>query len=233
MEVIRRYHRRLSRSGFSLIELVAVMTVAAALTILVAPSVFSLMGAHGLSAGIREVSNHLVNARSEAIAKHTLTRFVVAKTWPEEDGGFSKFSVWRWNPEHSEFEQVSKWGNLPKGVVFETELPDYVLKSNYALNDATSVIGEYALSLKDASIEVIAFNKNLIEAQFVEFLPTGAARIPGGTLSKVIFVLVEGEIEQKGSGPIVKHRGIEGKSPDNWAQVNLDTLTGRVRIYRP
>jgi len=224
----------LSRSGFSLIEIVAVIAVASILSLLVAPSVISMLNANGLTIGIRDLSNHLVKARSEAIAKHTMTRFVVAKTWPEgENEGCCRYSIWRWNPENSEFNQVSPWGILPKGIVFEPKLPGYILKSSYAENDATSVLGDDAMSQPDAPMELQALQGKKVKTQFVEFLPNGTARIPEGTLSKVIFVIVEGEVQQSGDSLKIVHRVADGKSPKNWAQVNLDTLTGRVRIYRP
>ena len=228
----RRTASSVSRSGFSLLELLAVMVLAMVLLVAVGPSVYSMLNAHGLSGGIRDVSNHLVRARSEAIAKHTLTRFMVAKTWPEEGGGFSHYSIWRWNSEHSKFHRISEWGALPRGIVFEPQVPPYILKSGYALNDATSVHGEDAMNQSDATVKVDAFPGEQVVAQFVEFLPNGSARIPGGTEKKVIFVIVEGEPSEKG-GDKIKRRVSDGPSPQNWAQVNLDTLTGRVRIYRP
>jgi len=233
---MRGYHKisqTASRSGITLIELISVMAIMSMLAIMTVPSVYSLLTAKGLSTGVRDVSNQLVNARADAIAKHTLTRFMIATTWTEEDGAFRKFSTWRWNAESSEFDRVSKWSTLPKGVVFVPTLPNYILKSEYALNDATSVIGEYALSQKDAAVEVMAFEEEPVEVQFVEFLPTGAARIPGGTLNTVIYVLVEGDIEQDDGGTLLTHRNANGQEAHNWAQVNLGTLTGRVRIYRP
>ena len=232
MEFLNRDRRSLSRSGFSLIEILAVMVLAMILLVVAGPSVYSMLNAHGLSGGIRDVSNHLVRARSEAIAQHTLTRLVVAKTWPEEGGGFSHYSIWRWNSEHSKFYRTSEWSSLPEGIVFEPELPPYILKSDYAANDATSVHGEYVMNQEEASEEVMAFNGDLVAAQFVEFLPNGSARIPGGTEKKVIFVIVEGEPSSIG-GNQIKRRAPQGEDPRNWAQVNLDTLTGRVRIYRP
>ena len=230
------FKRRLP--GFSLLELLVVMTVMSVLILLIAPSIFSVLHAQALSSGAREVSNHLVKARSLAIAKHTLTRLLFAKTWPEEKdsddiGSFRKYSIWEWNPENSKFERVSEWRTLPPGTFFEPAVPGYIKKSNYAINDATSVYGDDGFDQKDAEIKVKAYNDAEIEAQFVEFLPTGAARLPGGTQKKVIYVLAEGEINTTPEGPMVIRKDRSNSQPKNWAQVNLDTLTGRVRIYRP
>lgn len=233
MSVSHYLKRPASRSGLSLIEMIAVMAVISLLAVMTVPSLYSMLTTYGLSTGIRDVSNQLVFARSEAIAKHTLTRFMVATTWTEEDEAYRKFSTWRWNAETSQFDRVSKWGTLPKGVVFEPTLPEYILKSEYAINDATSIHGEYALSKEDAALEVMAFEEKPVTVQFVEFLPTGSARIPEGVLKTVIFVLAEGYIEHGASGPIMIHQGVGGKDARNWAQVNLGTLTGRVHIYRP
>jgi len=233
---MQRYRHSLatsSRSGITLIEIITVMAVMATLTIMTVPSVYSLLTAHGLTIGARDVSNHLVSARSDAIAKHTLTRFVVATSWSEEDGVLRKFSNWRWDAESMKFARVTKWFSLPKGIVFEPEFPNYLLQSHYALNDATSIHGEFALSKEEAATEVAAYEREECEVQFIEFLPTGAARIRGGILNTVIYVLVEGEIHQGTSGSVITRHCENPQNPDNWAQVNLGTLTGRVRILRP
>ena len=241
---MRGFHhlrRTTSRSAITLIELIVVMAIMSMIAVMAVPSLYSLLTSHGLSTGVRNVSNHLVLARSEAIARHTLTRFLIATTWTEEGGALRKFSTWCWNADTTKFDRISEWYSLPKGIIFEPQFPDYILKSDYALNDATSVVGEYLLSKEDAAMEVEAFDGKPIKVQFVEFLPTGAARIPGGTLNTVIFVLVEGEIEQGIVGSTAHGAEPASFSPaksivrgnHNWAQVNLGTLTGRVRIYRP
>lgn len=222
-----------SRSAISLIEMISVMAVISLLTVMTVPSLYSLLTTYGLSTGVRDVSNQLVYARSEAISKHTLTRFVIATNWTKEEGSYRNFSIWRWNTEASVFDRVSKWNTLPKGVVFEPFLPEYILKSAYAVIDATTVHGEYALSKQAAAVEVMAYEGKPVTVQFVEFLPTGAARIPEGVLKTVIFILAEGTIEQGASGPIMIHQGVGGNDAHNWAQINLGTLTGRVQIYRP
>jgi len=222
-----------SRAALTLLEILIVLALMSMLALLAAPSIFGLMSSHELSASSRDISNHLVNARSQAISKHTLTRLLVATNWPEEGGSFRKFSIWRWNREDSEFHRVTPWRTLPQGIVFEPLFPDYVLESGYARGDATSVHGEYCLSREDALVEVEDVGGMTVEAHFVEFLPTGAARIPGGTLKNVIFVLVEGEVKQTTTGPIIHRLTDRGDGPENWAQINLATLTGRVRIHRP
>ncbi len=222
-----------SPKALSLIEMITVMAIISLLTVMTVPSLYSLLTTYGLSTGIRDVSNQLVFARSEAIAKHTLTRFLIATSWAEEDGAYRKFSTWSWDAETSKFYRISKWGTLPKGVVFEPTLPGYILKSDYAKNDATTVHGEYALSQEDATVEIMAFEGKPAQVQFVEFLPTGSARIPGGVLKTVIFVMTEGIIQEGTSGPVIIHQGVGGTEARNWAQVNLGTLTGRVRIFRP
>lgn len=175
--------------------MIVVMTLVMILSAFVGPPLYNQLSAHGLTAGIRDVSNHLVKARSEAIAKHTLTRFMVAKAWTEKEGDFSKFSIWRWNQSIGKFERSSDWATLPPGIVFEPGLPHYIRQSNYAINDATTIIGEDAMAKIEATEEVMAYPNQPVTAQFVEFLPNGSARIPEGVLKKVIFVLVEGDFE--------------------------------------
>lgn len=221
------------RLGFTLIEIMAVMVIIGTVAVFTIPSIYSLLSTTELNAGSRDLSNHLVLARSEAITRQTLTRFVVATGWTETEGILRRYSIWRWNPETSEFDQVTKWYRLPEGVIFEPERPAYLNRSAYAKNDATTVAGEFALSQEEASFQT-QVDGYPVETRFVEFLPTGAARIPGGTSKNIIFSLVEGYLEAGPSGLnlVRTHTGPGGDSA-NWAQINLETLTGRVRIYRP
>jgi hypothetical protein len=69
-----------------------------------------------------------------------------------------------------------------------------------------------------------------ISGRYIEFLPSGAARIPNSAERRAIFVATQGFAE---AGQQITYTSQAGGRPNNWAQINVDTLTGRVRVYRP
>ncbi|MCP5541381.1 MAG: prepilin-type N-terminal cleavage/methylation domain-containing protein [Akkermansiaceae bacterium] len=221
--------------AFSLVELLTVLTILAVLATIAIPSLYRLLTASALTVGAREFSNHLVLARTEAISKHALIRFVVATDWAELDGELRRYSLWRWDEETTKFVRTTEWKALPEGIVLEGALPDYLGAAEYARRDPTTIRGDHPVSHKGAEFEATDPENRTVSTQFVEFLPTGAARVPDGIERNLIFVLIEGYLENGGGGMgrLVRVGGTPAGKSENWAQVNVETLTGKVRIYRP
>jgi hypothetical protein len=151
------------------------------------------------------------------------------------ESNLRKVSLWVWNTEVDQFLQLTPWEELPAGVILESERPDYVKKSSYAIADRSSVIGDCVLHTNDRRFEQRAefeagSGKERIYTRFIEFLPAGNARIPGGTARQAIFVATKGFANIDGTVTYTERS--EGM-PGNWAQLNVDTLTGRVRVYQP
>ena len=102
-------------------------------------------------------------------------------------------------------------------------------------NDASTVRGSCVLAddAHDfAANAVFAADTNFgtISTRYIEFLPTGAVRIPGSSDRQAIFVAAEGYTD---ASLQITHTAQTGGHPANWAQVNVDTLTGRAHVYRP
>ena len=68
-----------------------------------------------------------------------------------------------------------------------------------------------------------------MKVRFIEFKPNGRARIKGSEARKVITLLVNGIL----TNTEFTYTEQEDGTPTNWAQINVDTLTGRTRILRP
>jgi len=220
------------RSGFTLLEVLAVMVILALLLGITLSAVNGLTGAHALSVAGRQVSNLMTVARSEALARHKLVRFTVAT---ENSSGnikpYCRISLWEWHAESESFVQFSEWESLPEGIVFDPEWPGYINNSSYAAREPSLVRGDYPLAMPEAHFQAEAAGSP-IKLAFIEFLPSGIARLPGGAQRQLLLVLCEGSVETTGDNVSITYQN-PGQAPANWAQVTIDTLTGRSRLHRP
>lgn len=224
-------------AAFSLIELVAVMAIITLVAGFTVPALKGITGGNSVDAGAAELSDLLTLARSEAIARHTIVLFVVPTEWPglETQANLRRASLWAWQPANAHYWQITPWQELPVGLVLETGVPSYVLSASYAQQDASTVQGSCVLAndvhdfAANASFPAQTWS-GIISTRYIEFLPTGAASIPGSSDRQAIFVASQGYTDATLQ---ITHTAQINGHPANWAQVNVDTLTGHVHIYRP
>jgi len=223
------------RAAFSLIELMSVMAVITMVAGFVVPSLKGLVGGNTVDTGASKLAGLLNLARSEAIAQHTIVRFVVATSWPGQnsDGSLRRVSLWAWQPDSGRYLAISNWEELPTGLLLEKGVPDYVRTASYAQADAATVRGSSVLADDFSSDATFTAETSLgnITTKFIEFLPSGSARIPGSSDRQAIFVATQGYVADA-SNHITHTAQVNGHAA-NWAQVNVDTLTGRAHVYRP
>ena len=227
-----RSPRTYTTRGFSLVELLAVVAMMSLLLGLTVPAVRSISGS-SLNVGVRKVADLLNLARSEAIARHSVVRFAVVTDWPgKPEAALRKASLWNWDPELEQFVPLSDWEELPEGLTFESYLPEYIKRADYASADGSTVRGDSVLDpgFSQAAEFTIPSPDGTITARFVEFLPSGNAKIPGGNARRAIFVTVPGFTSENGE---LTYTVASDGVPTTWAQVNLDTLTGRVQVLQP
>lgn len=226
--------RRQCRKAFSLAEVVIVMGIMTVLTGVSVPAIQGLTTSNSLNTGARKFADFLQLARNEAISRHTIVRAAIVTQWTgnPDDPQLRKSSLWSWDPELQQYFQTTPWETLPTGVVAEPALPDYVRTATYAVNDGSSVHGDYALdpNLGSQAEFTADTTQGSATMRFIEFLPNGGAQLPGGTSRNAIFVLTSGFLNADGS---VTHTTTSKGKATNWAQLNVDTLTGRVRVYQP
>ncbi len=198
-------------------EMLTVLTVVALLMGLSGGALYVLTS-NGLSTSTRNFADFVNFCRSEAIARHTAVRvgFVI----PENGELFREYSSWEWNRKRRQFEQMGKWESLSADLSFSSVLPDYVRGSSYASKDASAVRGDYVLSLHENTFTTKGPNGKPVRVQFFQFNPSGRVEAPGGEMRNLILIIQPRE-------------EVTSEQTFNWSQVNLDTLTGRYRIYRP
>lgn len=229
-----RLRQSIKRRAFSFVELLSVMAVISVVSGLAVVGVNGGSAGTALETGGRKVAQYLELARSEAIRRHAVVRFVAAREWAHrDDATLRRFSLWAWDAEAEVFTPITPWEELPVGTVFEPELPDYTRNSSYAEADPSTVRADCILAdsfAKRAGWE-IEDQLSTISSRYVEFLPSGNARIPGASTRKAAFVVTQGYIDPDDG--TLHYRPTTPDGPKNWAQVNVDTLTGNVRFYRP
>ena len=194
-----------------------VLAVLSVVTGIGAMSLTSLR-ATSLSTATRQFADFVSLCRSQAIARHTAVRvgIVVSADEDDEQSEFRRYSAWAWDKRSKNFEQLTEWRSLSGDLVFEPEFPDYLKESEHAKADVSSVRGDYVL---ESGEDQMALGEN--EAiRYFDFSPAGRASQDAGDLRNLIIVVRPGEAETEFLG-------------GNWSQFNIDTLTGRVRIYRP
>ena len=191
-----------------------VISVLAIVLGLVTVSMGSLRSS-SLSTATRQFADYLNLCRSQAIARHTVIRVGIVVDSSNPDDACRRYSAWAWNKRTREFEQVHEWKRLSRDLVFDPSLPPYIREATYAKRDASAVRGDYWL--KAAEMEKV---KETGTIRFLEFSPGGRASVEYGDGRNVVILMRNGEREDPSPKP-------------NWSQFNVDTLTGRVRIYRP
>ena len=137
--------------------IVAIMIIGILIGISI-PAVTALTTSSGLNTAARKVSNLMELARSEAIARNTVTRFGVALDWPlDEDENYKKCSIWAWDRKTEDFKQIYNWETMPGSVYFEKKSDvQYIQDSEYAEKNRSNIIGEnlFGTALEDSEFEV-------------------------------------------------------------------------------
>lgn len=221
------------RAGFSLIEMLSVVAVVTVLTGLSVPALQGINSGNTLNTSTAKLAGLMTVARSEAISRNTIVRFVVVRSWAEkQNANLRRVSLWAWDKEIERYEPLTPWEDLPDGIVLEPAMPGYAKSSRYAQEDRASVVGDYVLAAEfdDRAKFDPGTEAGPIDARFIEFTASGNLRVPGGRSRNAIFVLTNGFAAEDGSLSYSKR--IEN-GPANWAQINVDSLTGRVRVYQP
>ena len=220
------------RRAFSLVEVLTVVSIISLVAGFSAPALHGLTSANNVQTGARLMAGWLDVARSEAIARHTLVRFVVAQEWSgKAQANLRKVSLWAWEPDAERFFPFTAWQELPVGVVLEPTLPDYLSSAPYAQDDRSSIRGDYVLDENGTGSDFdTGPGEQPAKTAYLEFTAAGNARMPAGTARQAIFVLTPGAVNADGS---LTRTSNAGGHAANWAQINVDRLTGRVRVYQP
>jgi len=202
------------KDAFTLIETMSVLCIMALLVGIAIPAVRGISESNRLSSASRMVSNLLSVARTEAVTKRTMTRFVVVNSWeshPEAQG--RRVSVWMKDVSNGSWAQVTKWEDMPTGVSFDSDAAAYAGDS-----DANHFLARDGTNIFPATI-----NGQSVELRYLEFQPTGAASSIASMTGTDIWMALCSRRDGNSSQ----------ETTANWAKITASTLTGRLKIDRP
>lgn len=205
-------------SGFSITELLVVMAIMATLVGLAAPAFNQIGSAGALASAGNQVANMVNLARTQALARNSMTALVVAtdstleqayrtvavfELAPRQDGQTAQATDWR---------QISKWETFRNGVIVD---PTLTLNEK---SDSAATPGVPAPALPPLQIS----GKPVGSFRYLVFLP-GGSLLSGQSES---LKLKEGYFPLSSTTPVFTHAA-------NHYGITILPATGRTIITRP
>lgn len=215
--------RSKQRAGFSLVEMLIVLTVLGILFAVAAPNLFTLMQASTLSSEGSLVRNKLTQAQQMALSRNSdvEVRFykMADPNAAELEEEYRAFQFFQFN-ERGKLEPVSKFFRIKPPVVM-SERYSTLLNTSSNSDSSGREYGFVAPTEGAAEIPVGNETENVSYVSF-RFRPDGSTDLPGRTGGDDTWylTLVQGTGEQRGM-------------PTNYYIVQVDSFNGRVSVFRP
>jgi len=218
-------------TAFSLVELIVVMAVIGILMAFASPGLLGLASGSKLQIAEREILSKLRLARAEAIARHSSILLGIQVAGGNPQDLYRRYTILSWDPPSSTYRSSAPFFTLPEGLLFEPSRPAYTQAAPYAKRERSSTDGTYLLDQAYRE-ELVADDGETLTLRCVDFRPSGAARTPMDQGRSLHLVLVEGELIDP-SSVVYRRPSSSGDQPARWSHLSIDSLTGRVRTYRP
>ena len=215
--------RRPLNSGFSLVEMLIVLTVLGILFAVAAPNLFTLMQASTLSSEGSLIRNKLTQAQQIALSKNT---DVEVRFYKMADPGsaelteeFRAFQFFQFD-EKGQLEPVSKFFRIKPPVVI-SEAHSTLLNPS---SNSDSEGKEYGFVSPEKGRFPIPVGEEIQDAEYVSFRfrPDGSTDLPGRTGSDDTWYVT---LLQGGNGG--------SDLPANFYIVQVDSFNGRIGVFRP
>lgn len=196
--------------------MVALFTLLLSLTI---PALGTLRSTR-LTASGRELADFLHHCRSRAISERNVIRVGFAVASPEATEPLRRYAAWEWEKNSRAFALCTPWRSLPPEVALAKNLPRRAPQAEYARFEPSVVSGDAVLAQPEPFQEPHPSAGGNRTVAYFDFLPSGRARCDWGEKRNLSLCLVLADGEPSGDA-------------ENWVHFSIDTLTGRVRVYRP
>jgi len=197
--------RRASRLGFSLIELLTVVAMIGLLSALIAPAVSSIGKATSLVTAGNKLAALVDQARQNSMAKNVMTALLMT----DQGAGNWAAVLMEYSAEGAspQWKTITKWENLPTGVLVNTNDSSFITNSGVALHFVAPALNYRGNPVSSYASRI--------------FLPNGGLSTPTDPAQ---IKLVEG-IVQGGSTTYTR--------PANFYTIAIVGATGRTKIVRP
>lgn len=220
---------RRRRVGFSLVEMLIVMTVLGILFAVAAPNLFTLMQATSLSSEGSLVRNKLTQAQQLALSSNSdveIRFFKMADPGSAElEEEFRAFQLFQFN-EKGRLEPVSKFYRIKPPVVISEEFS--TLLDVRANRDSEGQ--EFGFISPNEGTTEVPVGNDEIQVGYVafRFRPDGSTDLPGRS----------GSADAYEGGDTWYLTLLQGANPDsglppNYYTIQLDPFNGRVGVFRP
>ena len=210
------------RRAYSLIELLAVMAILSALASLTVGSL-SPVKANALTAGGNQITDLLISARQNSLARQAFTAVIIKTTGASRYSAFCLFELTR-NDDgtFSGWKMAAQWRLLPDGIRFDPNLTVASPTLNFANSSNNPGV--------PVTLPSVTFR-----GQSVDLNSATAFQIfaPDGTLTKgapIRLRLLEGA-EDSGTGIIYTGQR-NGAEPANYYDIVLLRETGQAKVER-
>ncbi len=208
------------RSGFSLVELLMVVAIIAIISAFVIPAASSIMMGSRLSGAANQVLSALANARQTAIVHNRTVevrfyQFGDPET-PGEDpakpetGRYRAIQAFEYD-EHGAALPVTSVERLPDGIVFDSNIALSTIFEPRQAKAFTPPLDAPAILPRGVGTKY--------NCSAVQFTPSGSTKFGLGNWFVTLHRLTDGD---NLSAP-----------PANYASVQIEAISGAVKVYRP
>lgn len=209
------------RSAFSLIELLAVMAIIAILLGLLAPAINAMTSTAGRKGAVNILMNTFEQARVAALESGRNVYVVLwRRIFPEQDA----IMVLR-DPDPSgtstEYEQLTRWIKLPKGVLLHTVGNDNILVDKLALPQ-----GDSGFDTSKSPVLAKLHTQGGENLHVLAFNPSGGVSFPS-TPTKLMLIVSEGVRGSGGTEAIISQKK---EAAGGFEIISLRRYTGRASL---
>ena len=205
--------------GFSLLELLVVITIILILATLIGLNSGGILGAAGVTSGAELVRNQINAARQTATAKGLTSFVVIQKTGPN---AWQRVGVFAQVPGTTQWQQLDRWRNLPVQSFVD---PNYSPASEpwarkpLSLSEAHQKVPAPSTPIQDLGTALVHGNDYL-----------AMAFLPGGSLVSDENVALRVAAGRSDNGNVSIQGGL---TPTNWVKLVIEKISGQVKEITP
>jgi uncharacterized protein (TIGR02596 family) len=200
--------KRQTRSAFSLIELLVVVAIISILAVLALPAFNSINSGRFIEQAGQKISDQIALARQIALSKNRSVEVWLMKipTEPTGNMAYAAIQLSEVSDDGSD-RPLGKVVKLPQGIIISEDLQLSSLFSSSAMG-----------TLDKNSISNLPGSVKPDEVRFFRFKPNGQTDL--SNMAEKYYLTVHNQRDV-------------GKTPANFSTIQIDPMSGRVRILRP